>query len=351
MLKNIILSLYFILYTVKIEMKRDKVLVLGSLAFDHIMGFEENFVNAVSIDLNKKDFQSTVTANSRTQHFGGTAGNIAYNLGLLNLSTVSLLGSVGKDFESLGYGEHIAKFGNIELKVDIHDNLFTAACYIVNDIKSNQMIIFHGGALDESKNIDLRKKIEKPEQYAYAINSTQGIEAMMNFSEQLNELNIPTIFDPGQITPLFSKDNLLSILTNSEILIGNAYEINQVMSKIEMNEKDLLEYISTIVKTKGSEGSELITKTASGKLEYIEIPISTPNKVVDTTGAGDGYRAGLLSGMILEMNLQNSCRLGSIVGSFVVETSGAQTQVYDIASVRKRFLNTFGYIPSEIENR
>jgi len=330
-------------------MKRDKVIVLGSLAFDYIMGFDENFVNAVSIDYEKREYQSTVTANSRIQHFGGTAGNIAYNLGLLNLSPVSLLGSVGKDFESLGYRDHITKFHNIDLNVDIQDDLFTAACYIVNDKKSNQMIIFHGGALDEGKNIDLRKKIKDPEQYAYAINSTQGIEAMKNFADQLNELKIPMIFDPGQITPLFSKNNLLSILTKSEILIGNTYEINQVMSKTEMDDKDLLDHISAIIKTKGSEGSEIKTKTSSGKLENIEIPISKPNKVIDATGAGDGYRAGFLSGLILEMSLQNACRLGSTVGSFVVETSGAQTQVYDIASVQKRFLNTYGFIPSEIE--
>ena len=330
-------------------MKRDKVIVLGSLAFDYIMGFDENFVNAVSIDYEKKEYQSTVTANSRIQHFGGTAGNIAYNLGLLNISPVSLLGSVGKDFESLGYRDHITKFHNIDLNVDIQDDLFTAACYIVNDKKSNQMIIFHGGALDEGKNIDLRKKIKDPEQYAYAINSTQGIEAMKNFADQLNELKIPMIFDPGQITPLFSKNNLLSILTKSEILIGNTYEINQVMSKTEMDDKDLLDHISAIIKTKGSEGSEIKTKTSSGKLENIEIPISKPNKVIDATGAGDGYRAGFLSGLILEMSLQNACRLGSTVGSFVVETSGAQTQVYDIASVQKRFLNTYGFIPSEIE--
>jgi len=350
MLKNNILSVYFNLFKVKVKMKRNKVIVLGSLAFDFIMGFDENFVNAVSIDYDKKEYQSTVTANSRIQHFGGTAGNIAYNLGLLNLSPVLLLGSVGKDFESLGYKDHITKFHNLDLNLDIQADQFTAACYIVNDKKANQMIIFHGGALDEGKNIDLRKKIKDPEQIAYAINSTQGIEAMTNFANQLNELGIPMIFDPGQITPLFSKDILLNILTKSEILIGNNYEINQVMKKTGMNEKDLLEHISTIVKTKGEEGSEIITKTTSGILENIEIPISNANKVVDATGAGDGYRAGLLSGMILGMSMQNACRLGSIVGSFVVETSGAQTQNYDFASVKKRFLNTYGCVPSEIEN-
>ncbi len=331
-------------------MKRDKIIVLGSLAFDYIMTFEENFVNAVSIDHEKEEYQSTVTAKSRIQHYGGTAGNIAFNLGLLNISKVSLLGSVGKDFESLGYKSHITKFKNIELNVDVREKLFTAACYIVNDIKANQMIIFHGGALDESKNIDLRQKIQNPEQYVYAINSTQGIEAMTNFSDQLEELKIPMIFDPGQITPLFPKDILLDILKKSEILIGNTFEINHVMVKTELNENELLKLVKTIIKTKGSEGSELIYKSDSDKTFRVEIPIAKAEKIIDTTGAGDGYRAGILTGLILDMTLLDSCRLGSIVSSFVIETSGAQTQTYNIKDVRKRFLDTYGYVPPELEN-
>jgi len=317
-------------------MKRDKIIVLGSLAFDYIMSFEENFVNAVSIDHEKEEFQSTVTANSRVQHFGGTAGNIAYNLGLLNISTVSLLGSVGKDFNSLGYKDHIAKFQNIDLNVDIQPDLFTAACYIVNDKKSNQMIIFHGGALDEGKNIDLRRKIKDPEQYAYAINSTQGIEAMRNFADR-------------QITTLFSKKYLVDILKKSEILIGNSFEINQVMKKTDLDEVNLLKLVTTIIKTKGSEGSEFIYITDSEQLKRIEIPIAIPKNIIDATGAGDGYRAGILTGLILNMTILDSCRLGSILGSFVVETSGAQTQFYDIESVKTRYLKTYGEIPQELE--
>ena len=331
-------------------MIKNKVIVLGSLAFDYIMTFEENFVNAVSIDHEKEEYQSTVTAKSRIQHYGGTAGNIAFNLGLLNISKVSLLGSVGKDFESLGYKSHLAKFKNIELNVDVREKLFTAACYIVNDIKANQMIIFHGGALDESKNIDLRQKIQNPEQYAYAINSTQGIEAMTNFSNQLDELKIPMIFDPGQITPLFPKNILLDILKKSEILIGNSFEINQVMKKTDLDEQNILKLVKTIIKTKGSEGSELIYKSDSEKTFRVEIAIAKAEKIIDTTGAGDGYRAGILAGLILDMTLLDSCRLGSIVGSFVVETSGAQTQTYDIKNVRKRFLDTYSYVPPELEN-
>ena len=331
-------------------MLKNKVLVLGSLAFDYIMSFKENFISAVSIDHDKEEYQSTVTADSRHQFFGGTAGNIAYNLGLLSIAKVSILGSVGNDFETLGYKDHIKKFKNVDLKVDVYDNLFTAACYIVNDIKSNQMIIFHGGALDRCKDIDLREKISNPEEFVYAINSTQSVEAMTNFAAQLNNLQIPSIFDPGQVTPLFQRENLIDILKRSDILIGNNHEIRQIKERSGLAEESILEHVKAIIITKGSEGSELIYRDENNKIYKINIPIATPMKIEDTTGAGDGYRAGILTGLVLNMTILDSCRLGAIIGSFVVETTGAQTQIFNIEQVRKRFFNTFDYTPAELEN-
>ncbi|MFW9899066.1 MAG: carbohydrate kinase family protein [Candidatus Thorarchaeota archaeon] len=329
--------------------QKRKVIVLGSIAFDYIMGFAENFVNAVSIDHVKEEYQSTVTADSRFQYFGGTAGNIAYNLGLLNLAEIHLLGSVGKDFESLGYKEHIEKFANIDLGVDVYDDLFTAACYIVNDVKSNQMIIFHGGALERCKDIDLRKKIRDPENYIYAINSTQNVDAMVNFAHQLYDLKIPQIFDPGQVTPLFPKELLIDIIKKTDILIGNKYENEQIKNKTEMSDEELLKFMKAIIITKGPDGSELIYKDKKDNIYRVDIPISKPEKIVDTTGAGDGYRAGILTGLSLNMTLLDSCRLGSVIGSFVIETSGAQTQSYFIEDIRKRFLQTYKYLPQELE--
>ena len=331
-------------------MLKNKVLVLGSLAFDYIMSFKENFISAVSIDHDKEEYQSTVTADSRRQFFGGTAGNITYNLGLLSIAEVSLLGSVGNDFETLGYREHVNKFKNVDLKVDKYDDLFTAACYIVNDIKSNQMIIFHGGALDKCKEINLSEKLLKPEEFIYAINSTQSVEAMTNFSYQLDQLKIPSIFDPGQVTPLFQRKQLIDIIKKSDILIGNNHEIKQIKDKSRLSEESILEYVKAIIITKGSEGSDLICKDEHNAVFKSQIPIGTPIKVEDTTGAGDGYRAGLLTGLVLNMTLLDSCRLGAIIGSFVVESVGAQTHIFNFDQVRKRFFNAFGYTPAEFEN-
>jgi adenosine kinase len=328
--------------------QKSKVIILGSLAFDFIMGYDSNFVYATKMDKLREEYQSSITANSRKQHFGGTAGNIAYNMGLLNLGSVSLVGSVGRDFESLGYKDHITVFGNVELGVDIYEDEFTAACYIVNDVKANQMIIFHGGALDRCKELNLKDKIGDPESYIYAINSTQSFEAMINFTNQLYDLNIPLIFDPGQETPLFPKEMLFEAIKKSAILIGNKFEIEQIGEKLNISRKNLMEYLQAIITTKSEEGSELIYKSGN-KIYQSEIPISTPNEIKDTTGAGDGYRAGILSGLMLNMTLIDACRLGSVVASFVVETVGAQTQKYSISQVRKRFFETFNYIPPELE--
>jgi len=330
--------------------QKRKVIVLGSLAFDYIMSFEENICNAVSIDQEKEEYQSTITASNRVKHFGGTAGNIAYNLGLLNVAEVSLVGAVGPDFDQLGYNDHISKFKNIQLGIEIHDDLFTAACYIVNDIKSNQMIIFHGGALDKCKDINLSEKIGDPKEYAYAINSTQSIDAMECFAAQLDEIEIPMIFDPGQVTPLFPKGLLIEIIKKSEILIGNKYEIEQISNKTGMSEDDLITHVKAIIKTKGGDGSELTYKDDADKVYKIEIPIAKPEKSIeDTTGAGDGYRAGVLSGLILDMTLIDACRLGAVIGSFVIETKGAQTQNYTLNDVRQRFMKNYEYVPQELE--
>ncbi|MFX0136429.1 MAG: PfkB family carbohydrate kinase [Candidatus Hodarchaeota archaeon] len=329
--------------------QRNKVIVLGSIAYDYIMNFSENFVNAVSMNRETGEFQSTVTASSRIQHYGGTAGNISYNLGLLKFANAHLICAVGKDFESLGYRNHISKFKNIEIGVEVHEDLFTAACYIVNDVNVNQMIIFHGGALDKCEDINLREKIKDPNDYSYAINSTQSVNAMMNFADQLYELKIPAIFDPGQVTPLFTKDVLIKAIRKSNILIGNAFEIQQIKDKTEMTEEELIKNVDAIIITKGGDGSELIYKDKLENVNRINIPICNPKIFVDSTGAGDGYRAGFLAGLMLGMPLIDSCRLGSVVGCFVVETTGAQTQFYTIEDIQKQFLDSFGYVPSELE--
>ena len=144
--------------------------------------------------------------------------------------------------------------------------------------------------------------------------------------------------------------DLIEIIKLSDILIGNNHEIKQIKEKSGLSEESILEHVRAIIITKGSDGSELTYTDETNKIFKIHIPIAPPIKVEDTTGAGDGYRAGILTGLVLNMTLLDSCRLGAIIGSFVVETIGAQTQDFNFEQVKKRFFDTFGYTPSELEN-
>ena len=332
------------------NIQNSKIIILGSIAYDYLFSFSEKFINAVSINYEKEEYQSTITTDNKIIRYGGTAGNIAYNIGLLNIGQALLIGAVGKDFEDLGYRKHISRFNNITLDIDIHEDDSTATCYIVNDINNNQMIIFHGGALNKSKNIDLTLRIKDSEKYLYAINSAQSVKAMINHADQLNYLNIPFIFDPGQVTPMFSKESLINIVKKSDIIIGNKYEMEQIVKKTEMSEMELLEFNKAIIITLGKEGATLFYKTKD-KNNYIEsISACDIKDIKDTTGAGDAFRAGFLTGLSLEMTLSDSCRLGSVIASFTIETEGAQTHLFTLSQVNERFIKNYEHLPSELED-
>ncbi|MBY9006942.1 MAG: hypothetical protein KGD63_09295 [Candidatus Lokiarchaeota archaeon] len=326
-----------------------KIIILGSIAYDYLFSFPEKFINAVSINFEKEEYQSTITTNKKIVRFGGIAGNIAYNIGLLNITQALIIGAVGKDFKDLGYQEHLSKFNNIKIDVDMHIDESTATCYIVNDINTNQMIIFHGGALNKSIDIDLTKRVKNPKNYFYAINSAQSVNAMKNHAKQLNDMNIPFIFDPGQVTPLFTKESLDYIIKKSEIIIGNKFEIEQILKKTEMTTEELLETNSAIITTLGKDGCTLLLKKDNNKTLEELISACKIENIKDTTGAGDAFRGGFLTGLSLNMSLNDSCRLGSVIASFTIETDGAQTHSLDLLKVEKRYLDNYGNIPLELK--
>lgn len=322
-----------------------KILVLGSIAYDHIMDFDENFLNAVSIDHDEKKYQSMITASSRITQFGGTAGNISYHIGKLD-GMCDMYGSVGKDFISLGYKEHFDKLDNVTPILDIHEELYTAACFIVNDNAKNQMITFHGGALNENVNLSLKEKIKNPSEYFFAINSVQSVPAMIHFANELYELEIPFIFDPGQVIPIFPPEDLKNVINMAEVLICNDAEFELILQKTGYSTEEIREKVPVIIITKGEKGSTLYHRDQN--LEC-EIPICKVETVVDPTGAGDGYRSGFLTGLSKGMSFEDSCKLGAVIGSFIVQSMGGQSQQYSIEDVKRVFKETFGYIPKELE--
>ena len=72
------------------------------------------------------------------------------------------------------------------------------------------------------------------------------------------------------------------------------------------------------------------------------VPACRPRDVLDTTGAGDGFRAGLLTGLSKGLSLADAVKVGCAVGSFVVETAGAQTQEFTKKELLNRIQSNYG---------
>ncbi|NMC07281.1 MAG: carbohydrate kinase family protein [Candidatus Lokiarchaeota archaeon] len=314
---------------------RGKALVLGSLAFDYIMDSPENYYEAMSIKHDKKEIQGTFMSVKKVVHFGGTAGNIAYSMALMGGKPI-VAGCVGKDFAALGYEEHMKKTG-VDLRVDCIDHDSSASCYIFNDVKKNQITVFHGGALNCSEQLDLENIVKKSDNVQIAINAPNNMAAMAKFSRQLVKMGIPAIFDPGQVLNALTPDQFTEILANSQAFISNEHELEGVTKRFGQAARDAIDKLDWVITTRGSSGSTIKVK---GKV--IELPIAKAKSVVDPTGAGDSFRGALLYGITMGLDVVQSAKLGVVIGSLKVEHAGGQLPSLDAKEFKKRYKDTFG---------
>lgn len=315
-------------------MVNEKILVLGSIAYDFIMSFSGNMNETISTDSDNKVFNLAVMPEDKIKSFGGTAGNIGYNLSKLGVN-VGLITSVGQDFIELGYQSRIESFPNVSFEGKIHPDSHSASCYIVNDSSHNQLIIFHRGAMVRGEQISI-KGVYSKENVKIASISPDYSPAMMKWGNEFKELDVPFLFDPGQVTPEFTPEMLLEIIPKSYITIGNEYEISMILKKLNYSLDQLLNLNPNIIITKGSKGSECHYQG-----EVVSVPICSPKEVKDTTGAGDGFRAGLLSSLAKNLPFETACKMGSVVGSFVVESDGPQSQQFSLKNVIDRYEQNF----------
>ena len=241
------------------------ILVLGSLAFDHIMEFPYLFTSTIVVEA-KKNLNAAFTVQNMTVLRGGTGGNISYSLSLLNANCI-LISAAGKDFYERGY--HKCFQDSIDLRLEIHDDQYTAAAYIISDTNNNQITAFHEGALLNLEHLNLKSKIKPDDNVQIAINAPNPIKAMLNYTYQLHDLGIPMIFDPGQQIKLFSKADLKEIIPRTSFLIVNSSEFALLEEALDTNILHLKEQINTIIVTLGNTGSVLYHDG-----EKYEIPIA-----------------------------------------------------------------------------
>jgi adenosine kinase len=307
-------------------------LVTGSIAYDTIMVFPDRFRNHLLPDQLHILNVCFLTPQMRRE-FGGTAGNIGYNLKLLGDEPL-LMATVGDDIapylerlDGLGIGhKHLKRIGGE----------FTAQAFITTDLDDNQITAFHPGAMNHSH----ENRIDARLGARLAIIGPDGKEGMLQHSRQCAEHGIPFLFDPGQGLPMFSREELLEMVRLADYLAVNDYEGKLLEERTGRSLEDLARELKALIATRGAHGS---TIHASGR--QIEIPLVAATAVVDPTGCGDAYRAGLLYGIARGWDWETTGRLGSLLGSIKIAQRGPQNHKPSREEIAERYKKAFGTSP------
>lgn len=305
-------------------------LICGSLAYDTIMVFQDQFKNHILPD--KVHILNVAFLVPRMRkEFGGVAGNIAYNLKLLGEDPVPMA-TVGQDFGP--YHEHFLRCGIRLDQVKVIDDLYTAQAFITTDLDDNQITAFHPGAMMRS----YENNVRDVEGITFGIVGPDGREAMLQNAEQFAERGTPFIFDPGQAMPLFSGDEFRAFIDKAQYVTVNDYESQLLQRNTGWTEAQIAERVKAYIVTRGPKGSLIHTTK-----ETIEIPPAHERRVSDPTGCGDAYRAGLIYGLMRDMDFATVGRMASLMGALKVEHPGTQNQRFTYDEFADQFRQQFGY--------
>lgn len=303
-----------------------QIFVSGSLAYDRIMDFSGKFSDHILPD-KIHVLNVCFMVDGITEKFGGTAGNIAYSLSLLGEQPL-ILAAAGKDFGQ--YKDWLKSHGLSLVGIRNIPEEFTAGAYITTDLMDNQITGFNPGAMKYPCMYQITHKIS--EEKALAIVSPGNLDDMLTYSRRYKKMKIPYIFDPGQSIPVLTGESLTEMISGSELLISNDYELEMIKKATGLKNHDILNRCGTVITTLGECGSIVLTQK-----EEIKIPVAKPDKIVDPTGAGDAYRAGIIKGMVMKKSLAESGRMGATCASFAVECHGTQEHSFTLEDFWARF--------------
>ena len=309
-----------------------RTLICGSIAYDTIMVFRDHFRNHILPDQIHILNVSFLVPDLRRE-FGGCAGNIAYSLKMLGGDPL-IMATVGEDYQPYAY--RMEKLRLPQPHVRQVPNTFTAQAFITTDLDDNQITAFHPGAMNFSQ----QNHISEARDVGLGIIAPDGREGMLQHAREFHEAGIPFIFDPGQGLPMFNGEELMNFIGQADYVAANDYEAKLLQERTGKSVEELSRLVKALVVTQGAQGSQVFVK---GKPEAI--PAVKPVQVVDPTGCGDAYRAGLLYGIANDLDWPTTGRLASLLGAIKIAQRGAQNHQFTRDEIGRRFREAFGRAP------
>ena len=305
-------------------------LICGSLAFDSIMVFQDHFKHHILPEKIHILNVSFLVPELRRE-FGGCAGNIAYNLKLLGGDPL-IMATCGDDFAP--YAARLDGLGIAQAHIRPVPGSFTAQAFITTDLSDNQITAFHPGAMNQSH----LNRVQDASGVTLGIVSPDGRDGMLQHAEQFHAAQIPFIFDPGQGMPMFNGEELAHFVELADYVTLNDYEAELLQTRTGKSLDELAQQVRALIVTRGEQGSRIHVDGG-----VIEIPCAKPAAVVDPTGCGDAYRAGLLYGIENGMDWATTGRLASLMGALKIARQGAQNHQHSRDEISALFRTQFGY--------
>jgi adenosine kinase len=309
-----------------------KILVTGSIAYDTIMVFPDRFRNHLLAD-QLHILNVCFVAPEMRREYGGTAGNIAYNLRLLGEDPL-LMASVGEDVQP--YLERLEELGLGTRHLKRIPGQFTAQAFITTDLDDNQITAFHPGAMNHSH----ENRITRSLGAQLAIIAPDGKLGMLQHARECADAGVAFLFDPGQGLPMFSGEEVAEFVRLAQYVAVNDYEGKLLEEKTGRTLEAIARDVKALVCTLGAKGSVIY---AGGQRH--EVPCVHAEAVLDPTGCGDAYRAGLLYGIAHGWDWPSSGRLGALMGALKIARRGAQNHSATREEIETRFRKAFGYSP------
>jgi len=306
------------------------IYISGSMAYDRIMDFPGKFSDHILPD-KIHILNVCFTVNGMIEKFGGTAGNIAYSLSLLGENPI-IIATIGKDYDR--YFEWLKK-NNISTEgIKIINEEFTAGAYITTDRADNQITGFNPGAMKYQSEYDFKNPESKD---SVIIIGPGNLQDMKEYAKKAKSKGIKCICDPGQSLTQWDGDSFREWIDGSYMLITNDYELELVMKITGMDKKGLLGMTKTVITTLGEKGS--LISSSDGDMQ---IPAAKISEILDPTGAGDAYRAGLIKGLAMGKDIETAAKMGAVAAAYAIEKYGTQEHYFTYNEFVERYRSNFG---------
>ena len=305
-------------------------LICGSVAYDTILVFPDRFKSHILADKIHMLNVSFLVPEMRRE-FGGCAANIAYGLNLLGDRGIAMA-TAGHDFAP--YRERMVSQGLSVEHIRVVEDTFTAQAFITTDLDDNQITAFHPGAMQFAH---LNKVADAGPKIGLGIVAPDGRQAMIEHAAQFAAASIPFIFDPGQGMPMFDGNELKAFIRQARWITLNDYEWEMLQQKTGHNAAEVAAQVEALIVTSGPEGSRIYT---GGRT--LNIPCARPTAVIDPTGCGDAYRAGLIHGLLRGLDWETVGRTASLMGAIKIESRGPQNHRFTRTEFERRYRENFG---------